>query len=154
MRSLVVTAPVRTPSAFALSFLRTYFDERKNDAAAPYLGLRFPLGTAGAGLTIDKSVAVDVQYVKIPGDGHALAISWCTPENEAFPRFSGRFAATPTGEEACLLTLEGSYSAPGGIAGSIFDATVGSRIAQSTIEGLLQRLASAAEGDYQTRLSM
>jgi hypothetical protein len=154
MRSLSVSVPLGTPSGFALAFLRTFFDGHKNGPAQPQFGLRVPLGTVASGLTIDKPVTFQLAYVKNPSGEHALEISWRTPESKAFPHFSGCFAATPEGENTCRLSLTGSYSAPGGVAGSIFDAAVGKRIARSTIEGLLQRLAAAAEADYQTRLAM
>ena len=50
-----------------------------------------------------------------------------------------------------MLTLSGSYNAPGGIAGAAFDALVGRRIAKATLVALLEQLSAAAEADYRTR---
>jgi hypothetical protein len=49
------------------------------------------------------------------------------------------------------MTIDGTYDAPGGVAGQLFDAVLGVRIAHGTLEELLNNFRDAIETDYRTR---
>jgi uncharacterized membrane protein len=71
--------------------------------------------------------------------GHdALTISW-RPRWSAFPSFRGLATVRPQ-SPGSILALEGSYEPPGGFAGQIFDRLIGRRLANSTMDHLLDRL--------------
>jgi hypothetical protein len=105
-------------------------------------------------LSVEKPVTIEARHVSKRGSPDSIEVSWSPQGTMAIPSFAGTFATSAHGEGGCLLALTGTYAAPGGIAGAAFDALVGGNIARATIEGLLQQLATAAEADYRTRLSM
>jgi len=71
--------------------------------------------------------------------GHdALTISW-RPRWSAFPSFRGLATVRPQ-SPGSILALEGSYEPPGGLSGQIFDRLIGRRLANGTMDHLLDRL--------------
>jgi len=150
VRHLTASTNVDAPGAFVLAFLQTYFAERAAGVERGEACLSFPLNVV-AGLKLERSVAVEVRYGRHEGANHSVDISWFTPGTSAFPRFSGSFATRPTVDSRCLLVLDGSYEAPGGPAGAAFDATIGHRIAEGSLDVLLRQLADAAQADYGAR---
>jgi hypothetical protein len=60
--------------------------------------------------------------------------------------------AEATGEDTCTLSMAGTYDVPGGVAGQLFDAVIGVRIARGTIEQLLAQFRDAIEADYTERM--
>ena len=149
MRELSVSLPVKAPSGFALAFLNTYVRDlvAGGDSRLP---MRYAL-TQLAGLTLERDVTVRIEYIAKPGDAPAeLDIAWET-DASLFPSFKGTLHAKPSGKTRCTLTIVGSYGAPGGIAGQLFDAVLGVRIAQGTLEQLLAQFRDAIEDDYKKR---
>lgn len=74
----------------------------------------------------------------------AMLIEW-TAGTRLFPDFHGTLRLRIDSVESTLLTLEGSYRAPFGAPGLLFDRLIGRRIARSTMRELLERLALAME---------
>lgn len=68
----------------------------------------------------------------------ALAISW-KPRWFVFPSFAGSLSVRPQAPGS-ILAIEGSYEAPGGWLGALFDRVMGERLAYRTIDHLLHRL--------------
>ena len=60
--------------------------------------------------------------------------------------------AEPTSASACILSVAGTYDVPGGVAGQLFDAVVGVRIAHGTLDQLLEKFRDAIEEDYKKRM--
>jgi hypothetical protein len=151
VRDLAVAVPVAAPSGFALAFLNTYVgDLSGGKASGGTLPLRYSV-TQIAGLVLERDVNVHVEYVPQPGGLPAsLKIAW-EPDESLFPRFSGVLHAMPEDERSCTLSITGTYDVPGGIAGQLFDAVIGVRIAHGTIEQLLEQFRDAIESDYKTR---
>jgi hypothetical protein len=151
VRDLSASIPVRTPAGFAVAFLNTYMSDRGGEGGKANLPLRHTI-TQLAGLTLERDVTVQVEYLPQPGDATAeLRVAW-EPDAGLFPSFSGILRAQPTGDTDCVLTLDGTYDAPGGVAGQLFDAVIGVRIAHGTLEELLEQLRAAIEADYRTRM--
>jgi hypothetical protein len=150
VRELSVTLPVKAPSGFALGFLNTYVTDLAGSASEGVLPLHYTV-THLAGLTLERDVSVRVDYVAKPVGPAVLNICW-EPDKSLFPRFSGTLSSEPDGERACKLTIAGEYDAPGGVAGQLFDAVIGVRIAHGTIEQLLMRFRDAIEEDYKKRM--
>lgn len=151
MRALSVTLPVQAPSGFALAFLNTYVGDLAggghNEGVMP---LHYTV-TQLAGLTLERDVNVRVDYIAKANQPAVLTICW-QPDASIFPSFNGTLTAEPDGERACHLTIGGQYDVPGGVAGQLFDAVVGVRIAHGTIEQLLMQFRDAIEADYKKRM--
>ena len=150
MRDLSAAIHVMAPSGFSLAFLNTYITDLGGGTADAVLPLHFKV-TQLAGLVLERDVNVRVDYVPQPGGPAVLNVAW-EPDATIFPRFDGRLNARDDGEKACRLSIEGEYDVPGGVAGQIFDAVIGARIAQATIEQLLERFRDAIEADYKRRM--
>jgi hypothetical protein len=151
VRELSASVPVKAPSGFALAFLNTYVRDRAGVDGDTCLPLRYTL-TQLAGLTLERDVVVRFEYVQQPGDAPAtLEIAW-EPDAGMFPNFKGTLHADATGKGDCTLIIDGEYDAPGGVAGQLFDAVIGVRIAQGTIVQLLEQFRDAIEDDYKKRM--
>jgi uncharacterized membrane protein len=132
--------------------MSTYFLERGAQTSGAELALRFPLPRLFVdGLTVEKKVSVQLQYMAGTGN-HPLTIAWQPVGSGPVPSFEGTLAAAPDTETACRLTIAGSYTPPGGIAGIVFDQLIGVRIANATVSALLDQFRSAIEADYMIRL--
>jgi hypothetical protein len=151
VRELSASVPVKAPSGFALAFLNTYVRDRAGVDGDSCLPLRYTL-TRLAGLTLERDVAVRVEYVLREQDIPAtLDIAW-EPDASLFPSFKGALRADATGKAECTLIIDGQYDAPGGVAGQLFDAVLGVRIAQATIVQLLEQFRDVVEDDYKKRM--
>jgi len=151
VRELSASVPVKAPSGFALAFLNTYVGDMPEKDGSPTLTMRFTI-TQLAGLTLERDVAVRVEYVPKPAEEPAeLTICW-EPDAKIFPSFCGTLRALSTGPATCTLSIGGTYDVPGGVAGQLFDAVIGVRIAQGTLEKLLAQFRDAIENDYKVRM--
>jgi hypothetical protein len=151
VRELSASVPVKAPSGFALAFLNTYVRDQAGVDGDACLPLRYTL-TRLAGLTLERDVAVRVEYVLRGQDIPAtLDIAW-EPDASLFPSFKGSLRADATGKAECTLIIDGQYDAPGGVAGQLFDAVLGVRIAQATIVQLLEQFRDVIEDDYKKRM--
>ena len=151
VRELSASVPVKAPSGFALAFLNTYVRDLAGTNGDSTLPMRYTL-TQLAGITLERDVAVRVEYVAKPDDAPAeLNIAW-EPDASLFPSFKGTLRAVPSGNDGCTLSIDGEYDAPGGVAGQLFDAVIGVRIAHGTIEQMLEQFRTAIEDDYKKRM--
>ena len=74
------------------------------------------------------------------------AVHWLAEGGGAFPIFDG-FLTVAADEDynSYYLVIEGDYEPPGGLAGKMFDAVIGNRIAVATTRNLLISLRDTAE---------
>jgi hypothetical protein len=74
------------------------------------------------------------------------AVHWQAEGGGAFPIFDG-FLSVAADEDynSYWLVIEGDYEPPGGLAGKMFDAVIGNRIAVATTRNLLASLRETAE---------
>ena len=151
MRELSASIQVKAPSGFALAFLNTYVRDLGGAGSDSIMPMRYTV-THLAGLTLERDVTVRVEYIPQPGDAPAhLNIAW-EPDASLFPSFKGTLHAAAAGAERCTLLIAGTYHAPGGVAGQLFDAAIGVRIAHGTLEQLLEQFRDAIEDDYKKRM--
>ena len=145
---------VHCPYVRALQYLDRYLARLgwSEQSTVVSLPLRVPFGPGGAGLglALEKAaIATLARTLKHVGLEQRIAVTWRPEsEQEPFPTFSGALALEAATPKACVLTLEGTYEPPLGIAGKIFDAALGRRIAEATAEQLLREIGSAIELDY------
>lgn len=150
VRELSVSTDVKAPSGFAVAFLNTYVQDLGAGRDEAMIPLRYTIKQL-AGLTLERDVAVRVEYLPQPDGATALLnVAW-EPDASLFPSFNGMLGTASTGEHTCTMTIVGNYDAPGGVAGQLFDAVVGVGIARGTIEQLLEQFREAIEADYQRR---
>jgi hypothetical protein len=151
VRELSASIPVKAPSGFALAFLNTYVLDLNGPGSDSTLPMRYTV-TQLAGLTLERDVTVRVEYLPQPHDAPALLRICWEPDASIFPSFEGMLHAKATDETACILSVAGTYDVPGGVAGQLFDAVVGVRIAHGTLEQLLEQFRDAIEEDYKKRM--
>ena len=151
VRELSASTPVKAPSGFALAFLNTYVGDLNGPGTDSTLPMRYTI-TQLAGLPLERDVTVRVEYMPQPHDAPALLRICWEPDATIFPSFEGMLHAEATGEYSCTLSITGTYDVPGGVAGQLFDAVVGVRIAHGTLEGLLEQFRGAIEDDYKRRM--
>ncbi len=149
MRELTVTLDVKAPSGFAVAFLNTYVQDLGRGQDGAVLPLRYTIKQLG-GLKLERDVTVRVEYLPAEGGPAHLEIAW-EPDGTLFPSFTGKLHTDATGDATCAMTIDGTYDAPGGAPGQLFDAVVGVRIARGTIEELLVQFRDVIEADYKRR---
>lgn len=155
MRELIADIAVHAPSDFALAFLASHLDARTRSTTRQALQLRFPLQRLADGLALEKPVSVRLKYVADrTGHRRVVTIDWKPDGGGPFPKFQGEISTAPRDTETCALRLSGTYTAPGGVAGKIFDAVVGVRIAQATLDVLQDQFRDAIEADYRVRTAL
>ncbi|MGP6157282.1 MAG: hypothetical protein ACLPYS_07205 [Vulcanimicrobiaceae bacterium] len=113
------------------------------------LELRAPASALGlpGQLALEKRVVAKLTYDRDADElNRIVSLSW-TPEGSGpFPSFSGTVVADAAVDtEGSVVSIAGRYAPPGGMAGDVFDALVGRRIARATIRELLERIRDGIE---------
>jgi hypothetical protein len=134
---------VHAPLASAARFLDRYFTKHagpKGDGARVEL-------RAG---DLSKHAVVTLVPEHRPGDmTPRYIVHWEAEEPGPYPVFDG--VLTVAGDEdynTFWLVLDGAYKPPGGIAGGLFDALVGHRIAETVTHGLFDAIRSEIEAGF------
>lgn len=77
-------------------------------------------------------------------------IGWEPEAGGIYPSFSGELTVRADEDyDSAVLELTGSYTAPLGAAGAVFDKAVGQKIASSTMQALLAKIAAEMTARYQ-----
>jgi len=117
------------------------------DYAAEYFGQHTTLPLVGT-VALQTNVLTTFEIVLDPTDKgrvhKALHLNWSPGERLPLPRFAGLLTVRPSSGLTKLI-LEGTYEAPFGIAGALFDRLVGKQIAGGTVNRLLRQIAVAIE---------
>ena len=146
MSTLKETAIVETPYAQAADLVENYL-LKAVDANGK---LTLELTAAAAGLQLERPV--DVTFHRVPGPNQTVEfrISWEAIDTAFLPAFHGTLTvAEDETYKTCRLILEGTYDPPLGVAGAVFDAVLGSRIAATTATELLEKLRTFLNASYQ-----
>lgn len=149
-RDVSALTEVPVPADFMLATVRTYLQDHAGDGGAAHLSIGLALP---ANLTLATNVTATTRHVRRGPDSAALDIDWQPDRRGAYPSFHGTFRAEPREPGTCTLSLAGSYVAPGGLAGRIFDAMLGRRAANETFVKLLATLRGVAQHDYHIRMT-
>jgi hypothetical protein len=156
MSTLKASLVIETPFAQAADLVERFFVSQTADDGVITLRLSAP----GAGIGID-SFAVGHEVVatfrrrKGPYETIVFDLHWESADGGPFPVFDGTLTvAEDETYQTCRLILEGSYLPPGRLAGAVFDAALGSRIAYATAHELLERMETFLRVGYEaTELS-
>jgi hypothetical protein len=102
----------------------------------------FDLSALNVGFTLHRDVTARI--TPIDGAGRAYAIAWQPVEPGPFPSLTGTIfvAASETNPDQSIVTLDGHYHAPLGIAGEVFDAILGKHIAEASGTDLMERVGA------------
>jgi hypothetical protein len=130
MTRIARTATIHQPHADVIAHLQEFFAQR------PKLQVR-ALCSSTSEVDVRYSLLYDWTMVS-PRHG-GMAIAW-RPGWRGFPSFGATLTVRPAGKDTELV-LEGSYEAPGGVVGRLFDRVVGQRLAARTMDALLDQLA-------------
>lgn len=108
-------------------------------ASDPATALTNPTTLAAGGLHHEVVVTLDEPEV---GDAVAVPVSWHpTDHARLFPSFLGALEAEAS-VAGTRLRIAGSYSVPLGVVGQFGDGLVGRRLAQQSLQSLLEGVAA------------
>lgn len=144
MSTLKESLLVEVPFAQAPEFIERFFVGSTLRLAAPGAGV----GIEGFALAHD----VEATFRRHPGPNFSVVfdVHWESADGGPYPVFDGQLiVAADETYESCRLTLEGSYTPPGKVAGAAFDAVLGSKIASATAKELLARVRTFMREGYE-----
>jgi hypothetical protein len=143
---VIVERVVRCPFSVAHDYAEDFLRDAATDGVELHVPLRDLAPTRGGHLRRHvRLVAERIPDEHDPGRVHdALEIDWAAG-TRFFPDFHGALRLRIDSVETTRLTLEGTYRAPFGAFGLVFDQLIGRRIARATLRDLLRRLGDAME---------
>lgn len=83
-----------------------------------------------------------------------MEIGWSPHGGGPYPIFRGTLSVEEVTGNFCRLDLDGAYVPPLGMAGAVFDAVVGHRIALGVARELLDEIKTGFEFAFQTGLTV
>jgi hypothetical protein len=122
--------------------LESFFREFAPEAEMTFaLRAPFDIAALNVGLTLQRNVTA--RFTPLGNDRRAFAVAWQPVAPGPFPAFAGTLFISPVdaNERESILTLDGHYHPPLGVAGDVFDAFVGKHIAQASATDLLERIS-------------
>lgn len=99
-------------------------------------------------LTVERRVDLELKFPREYPGNVIMDIQWGPHDGGPYPVFKGMLSVEETGPNVCRIDLEGSYEPPLGIAGAVFDAVVGHRIAVAGVRQLLDEIKTGFETAY------
>ena len=142
MPTLVYEKDVICPPALAVG--RIYQALGSSDTRQVTYNLSVPFERLGLPkVAVSRDVIVTVGDPQRKRSLTRIPISWRVPESDAFPVFQGFFEVQPLSSYDVQIALLGYYHAPFGTIGAVFDAILGRRIAEVTVEHLVEEIAAA-----------
>src|SRR5271166_1509587 len=128
---------VHCPFDLAPKYLREFFESAgAKGGVGATLEVRAPLGD----VKLEREVIASIHPLSgFPGY-ERLGIGWEPSGGGPYPKFEGILTVSEESIDYTRLDLDGSYRPPFNIAGAVFDAALGNRIAQATARELLTRL--------------
>lgn len=121
-----------------------FFTSLRRKDGTSRIRLRVPADGPTLGLSIDRAVRIEARPSV---DNDSTHVSWAPEGTTVLPAFEGSLAIrSDERPNVTYIELNGSYEPPFGVAGQIFDAAIGRRIAQATAREFLKDLKDAVEG--------
>lgn len=145
MSRVAERALVRAPLPSAARFLAAFIAA---NAAPGGKGARVVLHVGG----FSEPAIVSLRPVHLPGDMEPrFGVSWQAEGSGAFPVFHGELIVRADNDYNSFgIAIDGTYEPPGGIAGKVFDAVVGKRLAAETTQNLLATIRDYVETLFQS----
>jgi hypothetical protein len=131
---------VHAPLGSAQTFLQAYFAAHP---APKGEGARILLRAGDAA----QSAIVTLQPARRPADmTPRYRVHWEAEDGGPYPVYDGELTIGADDDyNAFWLVLDGAYQPPGGVAGQLFDAVIGRRIAAASARGLLTEMRAEIE---------
>jgi hypothetical protein len=143
---LTVLCPFdQTPQA-----AKAYMDSLPLDDGKRVVAIRFEIGD----LIVERRADLSLKHARAYPGYEVMDIQWAPHEGGLYPVFKGILSVEETGGNFCRLDLDGSYEPPLGMAGAMFDAVVGHRIAVATSRQLLDDIKTGFELAFQTGMTV
>ncbi len=147
MNHLNISTAIDRPAHEVIARLKSFFDEHAPDGELRFT-LRAPaeVPMLGIGLKLERDVIGRVD--RLGGRYSAYRFSWRPAVAGPFPVFKGALVVDADEErpERSLVTLDGRYEPPLGLAGQLFDAVTGTKIAHASATDLLARISASVDG--------
>ena len=125
--------------------LEQFFESLRGKDGISRLRVRVPTDGPTRELAIEREVCVEAHRPRGEASLNDLVlIKWIPEGTGVFPRFEG-ILIVRSHDEKSSIELDGSYTPPFGVAGQVFDAAIGHRIADATARELLKDLKAAVE---------
>ncbi|MDP9018190.1 MAG: hypothetical protein M3N19_07705 [Candidatus Eremiobacteraeota bacterium] len=141
---------LKCPYSRAKGYLRDALAGAAETHEKQALTLRVPLGQGVGGGALHK----DVVATYTPGADpmhfdQPWKIHWTPADGGPYPDFDGELTIRADEDyPTSILELTGQYKPPMGVAGALFDAVAGSRLAEATAQELLKRIGRSMEMQY------
>ena len=142
MNHINVSLTVERSEKETLARLESFLRERAPEAEMTLtLHAPFDIAKLNVGVTLARDVVA--RFAPLGVEHRAYAIGWQPAEAGPFPAFAGTIfvTASETAPDESIVTLDGHYHPPLGVAGDVFDAILGRHIAQASATDLLERIA-------------
>ena len=146
---------VDCPPQRAQAYLLSHFENARRQHGRAMIPLTATLGSkSGTHVTVERNAtATFAPSTDVGGLEYQVQIEWTPATNEPLPKFDGSFRVQWDEEYGrCRLVLEGEYEPPLGLVGRAFDAAVGQKVAQNTVQALLESLRLEIESTYRRDL--
>jgi hypothetical protein len=139
---------VHAPLASADRLLQAFFAAHSAPAAS---SARIVLHAGDA----EKPAIVSLKRAHRPEDmTPRYAIHWEAEGGGPYPVFDGELTVGADDDyNSFWFVLDGAYAPPGGVAGQLFDATIGRHIADATARGLLSEMRVETEAIFEAQES-
>jgi hypothetical protein len=106
--------------------------------------LRAKVGPGKAAPVLAKTVVLETGEPEHVGDMFAVPIAWkATGTPMLFPMMTAELRLTKVAHDTTQIRLSGSYAVPFGALGQVFDDALLHRIAESTVQNFVLRVADA-----------
>jgi hypothetical protein len=154
MNHINVSVTVAQTPVATMARLQSFFREYAPEAEMTFtLHAPFDIASLNVGLTLHRDVTGRI--APLGDDAHAYAIAWQPVAPGPFPEFAGTIFITTNDADAneSIVTLDGHYHPPLGVAGDVFDAVLGKHIAQASAADLLERISLYVDGSILTEVT-
>ncbi|MGA8100374.1 MAG: hypothetical protein WB810_17090 [Candidatus Cybelea sp.] len=127
--------------------LESYFASRRSLDGIARMQLRVPVNGTSQRLFIDREVRIEAWRDRDDQNlNDLIRIRWTPEGSVVFPKFAGTLVVWGESDpNVSVIELDGDYKPPLGVAGELFDETIGHHIAQSTARELLKDLKGGIE---------
>lgn len=114
------------------------------------VALRVALGD----VTVERRADLTIKHSHAYPGYEIMDIEWHAHDGGPYPVFRGTLSVEEVTGNYCRLDLDGKYEPPLGIAGVVFDAVLGHRIAVGAARQLLDEIRVGLELAFQTGMTV
>jgi len=145
---------VQCPFHYLTHHAERYFTVHRRDQKPGIFSLTIDLSDVGFPGKVQARHDVHMHYtIRKDAEKHdVIDLRW-DPDDRFVPTFDGTLSGERLDGGNSRLRLAGTYDAPLGRVGVVFDAILGRRIAAATANALLREIKQFVDADYKTALA-